>query len=401
MGRLFDWYTGAGIPSETRSDEPLPSDPSTAITPPPRKIIRETVTTDEALSLSMVYRAIQIISVSAKQISFDAYRDGTELSPQPAIVRQPNIDSPRSAFIEETTTSLAVSGNAYWLIDRDASGRVSNLSVLDPHFMTIEATNWGTVTGYFYKGKEFSRDAIKHLKLTRFPGHVKGLGPIQAAQRELRGALDTRDYSANWFQDSGVPSGVLSSDQHLNPEQAEAYRTRWHETNGATRDVAVLGAGLSYAPVFLDPEDAQWIQARQYDTTSIARMFGVPSSLMLATVEGNSQTYSNVEQDWLSYTRYALISYLNEIEDAMSDLLPRGQRVRFNIEALLRADTASRYAAHAVALSSGFMSKNEVRDIEGLGPIPGGGFSTPSNTPTPSVSAFPEVEDAPEESTNV
>jgi HK97 family phage portal protein len=397
LGTISDWWTGANKHAEIRADIPLPSDPSTAIIPPARSERRETVSTGEALSLSMVYRAVQILAVSAKQISMDAYRDGTEVTPQPSIVRQPNIDSPRAVFVEETTVSLATNGNAYWLIDRDGSGRVSNLSVLNPLDVQVNVTAWGTTTNFQYKGKTFRPEQIKHLKLTRVPGSAKGLGPIQAAQHELRGALDAQGYASNWFQDGGVPTGVLTSDQQLNSEQAKQIKDAWNTSQGGQRSTAVLGSGMSYAPVFLSPSDANWIEVRQFDTTAIARMFGVPASLMLATVEGNSQSYANVSQDWLGFTRFSLLAYLSEIEEALSDLLPRGQRVRFNVEALLRADVTTRYAAHKTALEGGWMSVNEIRDIEGLAPIPNGGFPKPSNTPTPSPSA--EVVDDPEADT--
>jgi HK97 family phage portal protein len=345
----------------------------------------------------MVYRAVQILAVSAKQISLDAYRDGTEVTPQPAIIRQPNIDTPRAVFVEETTVSLATNGNAYWLIDRDNQNRVTNLTVLNPLDVQVNVTAWGGTDNFQYKGKTYKPDQIKHLKLLRVPGSAKGLGPIQAAQRELRGALDTQSYSSNWFQDSGVPTGVLSSDIPLNNDDAKRIKDAWEVSQGGKRGTAVLGSGMSYAPVFLSPQDATWVEVRQFDTTAIARMFGVPASLMLATVEGNSQSYANVSQDWLGFTRFSLLAYLSEIEEALSDLIPRGQRVRFNIEALLRADVTTRYAAHKTALEAGFMSVNEVREIEGLGPIPDGGFSKPTNTPTPSP--YTQVVDDPEADT--
>jgi HK97 family phage portal protein len=401
LGAFLDWLTGSPS-AETRADEPGPSDPSTALVPPARSATSGVVSASEALSVSMVYRAVQILTISARQISLDAQRDGVEISPQPAFIRQPNIDTPRAVFIEQTTASLATNGNAFWLVDRDASGRVSNLSVLNPLDVQIDQSAWGAVTGYQYRGRTYTPAQIQHLAIGRVPGSARGLGPIQAAQRELRGALDAQGYATNWFADSSIPTGVLTSDQTLNADQAKSMKDAWNASQGGTRGTAVLGSGLSYSPVFLSPADAQWIEVRQFDTTAIARMFGVPASLMLASVEGNSQSYANVSQDWLGFTRFALLAYLSEIEEAFSSLLPRGQRARFNVEALLRADTTTRYAAHKVALEGGWLSVNEVRAIENLPPIPNGGFPKPSNTPTPSPDEAPtaDAEDKPEEATD-
>ena len=131
---------------------------------------------------------------------------------------------------------------------------------------------------------------------------------------------------------------------------------------------------MKYAPIFISPKDAQWIEARQFTTTEIARLFGVPASLMLTGVDGNSQTYSNVEQEWIAFTRFTLTQYLRKIEEALTALAPLGQTIRFNIEGLLRSDTLTRYQAHQIAISTGFETINEAREIEGRPPL---------DTPTP------------------
>ena len=80
-------------------------------------------------------------------------------------------------------------------------------------------------------------------------------------------------------------------------------------------------------------------------------------------------TYSNVEQDWISFTRFSLMAYLRPLEEALSDVAARGQDVRFNLDALLRSDTKTRYDAYAVALANGFMTVDEVRALENRDPI--------------------------------
>lgn len=264
--------------------------------------------------------------------------------------------------------SLASTGNLYYEIIRDSFGVVVALPVLNPLDVRIKTDRDGRVTGYYYRGRELAPSRIQHATLLRIPGSAYGLGPIQAAQPDLRGAISTRDYAAAWLDDSAVPTGVLKSDQNLTKENADRAKVSWNENVGQKNGVVVLGNGLSYAPIFLSPKDVQFIESQQFSVTQIARLFGAPASLMLAAVEGNSQTYSNVEQDWLGYVRFTLMGYLVEIEEALSQLLPGAQRARFNIEALLRADTTTRYASFKVAIDAGFMDKEEVRAIEGLPP---------------------------------
>ena len=371
-----------------REDAP-PTAPSIPETIPSRAVATRSVTTGDAFSLSMVYRAVSIHVVSTKQLSLGAYRRDTEIT-APALLRRPDIADTRSAFLEMTVVSLACNGNAYWKITRDDRLKVTNLEVLNPLDVTIETAQSGRVIGYKHQGRDLRVDEVQHLKLLRVPGTPYGLGPIQAAQYELRGALDLRDYSTNWFVDAGVPTGVLKSDQVLTAESAAAAKEQWTVSQGGKRGTAVLGNGLSYTPVYLSPADAQFLESQQFTVTQIARLFGVPSSLMLAAVEGNSQSYANVEQDWLAYTRFSLMQYLVEIEDAFSTLLPAGTDAKFNVEAILRSDTASRYAAHSVALASGFMTVDEVRGIENLPPLPKD--ETPK--PAPAPAADPTEEEA-------
>lgn len=81
-------------------------------------------------------------------------------------------------------------------------------------------------------------------------------------------------------------------------------------------------------------------------------------------------TYQNVEQDWLGFVRFTLTAYLQKIEEVFTQVIPRGQKARFDIAGLLRSDTLSRYQAHQIALTAGFMTINEVREIEALAPLP-------------------------------
>jgi HK97 family phage portal protein len=323
------------------------------------------VTTGDALGLAMVYRAINIHAISTKQMSLHVYRDDVKIT-EPSFVKNPDVNISRSAFMEQTVTAMACTGNAYWEITRDQAGRVMNLQNLNPLMVTIESNLAGQVTKYLYKDRELMPSKVKHLSLLRVPGGKYGLGPIQAAQAELRGAIDTRDYSSNWFSGSGVPSGILKSDQVLAPDQAVAAKEAWNATAGASNGVAVLGNGLTYTPIFLSPADAQFIDSQNFNVTQVARLFGIPASMLLAAVDGTSMTYTNIESEWISYIRFSLMSYLIEIEDALSSFLPRGQKAKFNIESLLRTDTKTRYESYKTALEAGFMTVEEIRKLEDL-----------------------------------
>jgi HK97 family phage portal protein len=277
--------------------------------------------------------------------------------------------------MEQTINSLALAGNAYWLIGRNGRGETINLEVLNPFEMMIQTDDYGTALYYVYRGiTRYELRDIQQLAMMRVPGNVYGLGPIQAAQKELLNARDTRDYASVWFTDSGIPNGVLKSDQMLSPDQASAAKDAWNLTAGAKNGVAVLGNGLTYQPMYLNPRDAMFLEAQAFNVQQIARLFGVPANMLLASVDGNSMTYSNMEQEQMGFVRYTLSQYIVEIESALSHLMTRGTMVKINVDSLLRSDTLTRYQAHQIAIASGWMTIDEVRAIEDM-PTLGGDFS--------------------------
>lgn len=338
------------------------------------------VTPSQAVTVPMVYRALQLFTTAAGQLSVDSWR-GRDLLPseqQPAVVRRPDLDVSQATFIKQAVMSMAVSGNLFCHKQRaEARGPVVAVKLWNPHTVGIGTEKGRTV--YYHDGKKYDQDEVVHRRFLELPGQLRGLGPIQAAQATLRGHLDRRDYSAHWFDDSGQPTGILSSDQALSGDDAQLYRNAWNgldaEGNALPQaanpsGVKVLGKGLTYQPILLSPTDALWLEAQAFDTIEVARLFGITSpSLILAAPEGGTETYKNIEQDWLAFVRFTLMGYLQPVEDALTELSPRGQTVRFNLDGLLRPDTTTRYAAHKSAVDAGWMDVDEVRAIEGLPPL--------------------------------
>lgn len=348
---------------------------SPGVTPPTRREAPY-----EPASLVSVYRAIDIITSAVAQLPLRVERHGVEVpaSEIPDIIKAPSLSFTRSDFLEQIALSLAVTGNAYILAKR-IGGKIVELVVLNPHEVLPTQDETSGVITYSYRGRDYSQADIQHLKFMVLPGSLKGLGAIQAARAEIQGAINLRDYAAQWFNGSGQPSGILSTDQALTAEDAKQIRDTWNNIDPATgkplpvtanpSNIKVTGKGVKYEPIVLSPRDAQFIESRNFNTLEIARLFGIPATLMLTATEGSSMTYSNVEQDWLGFVRFTLTKYLRKIEEALTTFTPRGQTVRFQISALLRSDTLTRYQAHQIALTAGFMTLNEIRAIESLPPL--------------------------------
>ncbi len=195
-----------------------------------------------------------------------------------------------------------------------------------------------------------------------------GLGAIQAAKKDFQNALDNREYAIQFFSDGAVPSGILSTDQHLNSDQAEDLRSRFIATQQKNTP-AVLSNGLEYQALKLSPKEIQMLETRNFSVQEVARIFGIPATFLLAQ-SGDSQTYANLETVNRAFVNFTLMNYFGVIEDAFSSLLPIGVNARFDLDNFLRVDTASRYTAYESGIRSGWLTRNEVRQYEGLIPLP-------------------------------
>ena len=352
---------------------------------------REEVTVDAALSMSAVYRGVDILCTSVSQLELGVWRGINEVPNTPNIVSRPDVNSSPSSFLKRTTMSLVCTGNAYWRLYRDDPvSQPASIEVLNPNLVSISYDKNGkkffTYTGY---GKEvhFPAWQVKHLKLMEVFGTEYGLGPIQAAKGELAGHADLQKYAVKVFDE--YPSGVVSTKDHLDAEMAGAYKKRWYEGRNNGERIQFMGNGMTYQPIMLDPEAAQFIQTQNFSITQVARMLGIPANYLLADA-GNSQTYQNMEQVDTAFVKYTLTGYLREIEEAFTDILPRGQRARFKVEGFLRADDKTRAEVNKLYVDMKVLTTEEVRISEGWGPSPDE-LKTPEVAPQAPNAAPPQA----------
>lgn len=321
-------------------------------------------------SLDAVYRSIFIIQTAARQLSIDVWRGGQLLGvkDRPSFLNLPNLALYSfGAFVAETVSSMAQRGNAYWHVKR-AGYDVGDVVNLNPLHMAAYLEDGKP--NYIYEGRRIPTNDIVHLRLLRQPGTLDGLGPLQACAAKITGALETAHYGNTWTKTGGAPPGLLITDQSLSKAQADEYKAQANATMQYQNGIAVLGNGLKYEKLYFTPAELEFIETQRENTAAIARMFGIPAKKLLVSLEGSSDTYSNAEQENQQFYRETLMGYLREIEEALTYLAPRGTHVRFNVDGLLRADTKTRYEAHQIGLNAGFLTVDEVREIEGLGPMP-------------------------------
>ena len=332
------------------------------------------VTPASALSLTAVYRAIQIIATPISKMTINTYRfaTGIELKvDNPVLVNNPSIDQNRRDFLFQTVADLALQGNAYWLKNYGSNGQVNNLTILpassvQPSYpKLIDGTiDYSTVV-YDYLGKRYTKREIEHLRIFSQAGQLVGVSPIASCYKDISAAIDLRDYAGNWFTAAGVPTGVLKTNAMLSKEDADVVTANWHNKQ-QNRQVAVLGNGFEYQQIALSPRDALFTEVQDQQVQAVARLFGVPARLLLTSVPGASDTYTNLQDENQVFYRHTLMAYTDAITDALSNCLPRGNRVEFDFEHLFKADVAARYNYYKVAIDAGILTAQEVRTKEGL-----------------------------------
>jgi HK97 family phage portal protein len=345
----------------------VPTTQNRAMTAPARESI--VVNESTALALVPVSRAISVLETAIMNIPVEVYR-GNEQIATPAWLEYPDIENnvSQSEWLGTTLYNMAVFGNAYWLVRRGNRGIV-NITNIHPTDISVLTDERGIVY-YTIGGNTYSTRDIVHLKLWKSPSTSKliGEGPIQRHKSVLRSALDLHHYADNWFRTAAVPTGALTTTEFLSEDVAKQNKEAFIASQ-QERSVAVLSSGLKYESISLNPEQAQFLENQKFINRQIALMFGVPPMYLSMAIEGQGMTYINGNEDRSRLYDDGLQQYIVRIQQAITDLLPRGQRAEFNLTEFLRPNQNARYQAYAIGLTNGFLTLDEVREMEGMTPL--------------------------------
>ena len=186
-------------------------------------------------------------------------------------------------------------------------------------------------------------------------------------------AIATEEYGAKFFANGAAPSGVLEHPGTI--KDPARLRENWNSTFGGSANsgkVAVLEEGMKYTPISIAPEQAQFLETRKFQINEIARIFRVPPH-MVGDLEKSS--FSNIEQQSLEFVKYTLDPWIIRWEQSLNRSLlnPDEKKTyffKFNVEGLLRGDYQSRMQGYATARQNGWMSANDIRELENLDKIP-------------------------------
>jgi HK97 family phage portal protein len=333
------------------------------------------VNTDNALRLSAVWGCVRLLADCVSTLPLHAFRDGSRepLDPPPTLLARPSADLEElPEWLWAGLASALLRGNAFGLIvaRAGASQRPAQVELLHPDRVSV-ATMPDRSTQWRLDGRRIDKTDLWHLRGYPFPGSPLGLSPIGYAAEAIGVGLAAQQYGAGFFGDDATPAGILTSDQIITREQATTLHEMWKSTRGGKKGTAVLGNGAKFQQISIAPEESQFLESQKFTVTQICRVFGVPPE-MVASEAGGSLTYANVEQRDISLLKYAVAPWLTRFERKLTRAMPRGTFVKFNAAALLRTDLKSRYESYAIGLDKGFLTLDEVRQLEDREPLPAG-----------------------------
>lgn len=344
-----------------------------------------------AMQMTAVYSCVRILSEAVASLPLHFYKYEESGSKVKAIEHplyrllhdEPNPEMTSFVFRETLMTHLLLWGNAYAQVIRNGKGEVIALYPLMPDRMKVDRDEHGAL---YYEYQVSSGDApttrggtvkltpdeVMHIPGLGFDGLV-GYSPIAMAKNAIGLAIAAEEYGSKFYANGAAPSGVLEHPGTL--KDPSKVRDSWSQTFGGSANshkVAVLEEGMKYTPISISPNEAQFLETRKFQIDEIARIFRVPPH-MVGDLEKSS--FSNIEQQSLEFVKYTLDPWVSRWEqNMMRSLLSEEEKktyfIKFNVDGLLRGDYQSRMNGYATARQNGWMSANDIRELENLDRIP-------------------------------
>lgn len=344
----------------------------------------KTVNERTAMQTTAVYACVRVLAEAIASLPLHTYRytdKGKEKAQDHNLYyllhSEPNPEMTSFVFRETLMGHLLLWGNAYAQIIRDGRGKVIALYPLMPDKMTVERTEKGEL---FYL---YNKDGTNYLLRSDEVLHIPGLGfdgligysPIAMAKNAIGMAIATEEYGAKFFANGANPGGVLEHPGVV--KDPSKIRESWnavYQGSGNAHRIAVLEEGMKFQSIGIPPEQAQFLETRKFQLNEIARIFRVPPH-MVGDLERSS--FSNIEQQSLEFVMYTLDPWVIRWEQAIQRALfsPAEKKehfVKFNVNGLLRGDYQSRMQGYAVGRQNGWLSADDIRELEDMNKLPEG-----------------------------
>lgn len=347
------------------------------------------VTPDRALQASAVYACVRVLAETIASLPLHVYKRldrGKEKAVDHYLYSilhdAPNPEMTSFEFRETMMGHLCLRGNAYAEKVYDRAGRIKELWPLNPDRVTV--TRDKTTKQLVYtvtipdeaRKAELGSDRILHIRGLSGDGII-GYSPVRLARESIGLSLATEEYGARFFGNGSRPGGVLEHPGKLGTEARKNLKTSWEEMHKGLEQshrIAILEEGLKWHQIGIAPEEAQFLETRKFQLNDIARIFRVPPHL-IGDLERS--TFSNIEHSSIDFVVHTIRPWLVRWEQALKLRLIRereGDQIyfaEFLVDGLLRGDVQSRYNAYAVGRQNGWLSADDIRELENMNPLPG------------------------------
>lgn len=344
------------------------------------------VTRREAQTVPAVKRARDLICGTIGTLPLHAIRDTIEI-PNPLLDQPESLHGRvRSVTIARTIEDLIYEGKSLWtVLDRTFDGWPKVVQHIT-YGEWSQDHNTGTIR---VSGNDVPNADVILFDSLNDPLLVVG-GPAVRM-------LSVLERTSATYADNPQAQEYFQAEDGYEPDDAAIvqFLDQWVESR-RERSTGFVPAGISLNTIpRMSPEEIQLVGAREFGIIEIARLAGIdPKWLGINTA---NRTYQNVQDERRHFIDFTCGPYIHAIEERLSlgDITPVTQRVRFNLDSFLRADTLSRYQAHQMGILGGFLTPNEARAYEDLAPLPGGdSLREPSASPGPATdpSALPTTE---------
>lgn len=332
-----------------------------------------------AMQLIAVYACVSILADAVSTLPLAAYMtDATGIRRRSdadvPLLYEPWPDITLQDWLSQIMVSLLLRGNAYGLIIASEKGVPTAVQVVHPDQVAVDFNKQAQLV-YKVAGKPVDARSLIHIKGLTIPGQPVGMSPITAARSGIALAKATEMYGSQFFANSAEASGVISVDGDLTEDNAKALATNWmaaHQGINKAHLPAVLTGGAKWTAITINPDDAQFLQTRDFQRHEIAMLYRVPEH-MIGIQDKTTSWGAGIEQMEIGFVINTLRPWLTRIEAALSKAIePMNLNVRFDLSGRLRGDTGQRFTAYAMAVNNGWMCIDEIRALEDLPPLPDG-----------------------------
>ena len=344
------------------------------------------VTSMSAMRLSAVYSCVRVLSETFAVLPFKLYKmrdDGgrdlvTDHWLYRLIAKRPNAFQTPFEWREMIQGHLCLRGNAFNELTIDSNGQITDLLPIHPDRIKAQQLTNGDycylVTDLDGTQRRLSRGKVWHLRGLSNDG-ITGMNPIEIAADVLGLGIAAQTYGARFFANDARPGGWIEmTGKFADNEAKEEFKRSWQEAQGGRNrgKTAVLQAGMTYKPLAVNNNDAQFLETRKLSRSEIASLFRIPPH-MIGDLE--KATFSNIEQQSLDFVIHTMTPWAERWESSIESVLMLSDdanlEVEFDFANLLRGDRTARALFLKAGINDGWMTRNEARISEGMNPIDG------------------------------